>query len=182
MISTWPRIAWKMAEVELRECLMKTAILCLATVLLGSTLAAGREPKEYDSDVIYDESKIPHYDLPPLLVSFEGKRITTAEEWFNIRRPQIMSLFGNLVYGVVPVPESPIRTTFEVVKTNRDFMDGQATCRDVQIRFHNEKGQAEMLVLVFVTQSCDQDGARLLDSKKALVRRAEERGIGRPRQ
>lgn len=51
---------------------MKTAILCLATVLLGSTLAAGREPKEYDSDVIYDESKIPHYDLPLLLASSEG--------------------------------------------------------------------------------------------------------------
>ncbi len=65
---------------------MKTAVLYRAIVLLGSTLAAGREPKEYDSDVIHDESKIPYYNLPPLLVSSEGKRITTTEEWFSGNR------------------------------------------------------------------------------------------------
>jgi len=109
-----------------------------------------REPKEYDSDVIYDESKIPHYDLPALLVTAEGKKITTSEEWRNIRRPQILSLFGNLVYGCVPEPESPIKTVFKVKKTDPKFMGGKATRKDVQIRLSNDKGTVEMLVLVFV--------------------------------
>jgi hypothetical protein len=108
------------------------------------------EPKYHDKDLIYDEARVPAYDLPPLLVSSEGKRITTAEEWFQIRRPQIMSLFGNLVYGTVPAPESPIKVTFDVVQTDRQFMNGLATRKDVRIRFQNAKGKAEMLILVFV--------------------------------
>ncbi|MHC4240863.1 MAG: alpha/beta hydrolase family protein [Planctomycetota bacterium] len=129
---------------------MKKTIICIAVLLLSSTLVFGREPKEYDGDVIYDESKIPHYDLPHLLVTAEGKRITTSDEWRNVRRPQILSLFGNLVYGCVPEPESPIKTVFKVRKTDPKFMDGKAMRKDVQIRLSNDKGAVEMLVLVFV--------------------------------
>ncbi|MCP4607177.1 MAG: acetylxylan esterase [Planctomycetes bacterium] len=129
---------------------MKKTIIYIVILLLGSTLLFGREPKEYDGDVIYDESKIAHYDLPRLLVSAEGKAIKTAEEWRNIRRPQILSLFGNLVYGCVPEPESPIKTVFKVRKTDPKFMGGKATRKDVQIRISNDKGAVEMLVLVFV--------------------------------
>jgi hypothetical protein len=60
-----------------------------------------------------------------------------------------MGLFGNLIYGVVPEPESPIRTTFEVMMTDREFMGGKATRKDVRIRFENERGAAELLILVF---------------------------------
>jgi len=129
---------------------MNKAILYLTILLFGSLLVSGREPKEYDSDVIYDESKIPHYDLPPLLVTAEGKPVATATQWRNVRRPQIMSLFSNLVYGRVPQPESPIKVEFYVRKTDSGFMDGKATRKDVWIRFSNDKGKAEMLVLVFV--------------------------------
>ena len=129
---------------------MKKLAVCLAVLLFSSNITLTREPKEYDSDVIYDQSKVPHYDLPPLLVTAEGKTIKTPEEWRNIRRPQILALFSNLVYGRVPKPESPIKTEFEVKKTDPEFMGGKATRKDVQIRFSNEKGKAEMLVLVFV--------------------------------
>lgn len=129
---------------------MKKLAICLTVLLLSSTLVFSREKKEYDSDVNYDESKIPHYDLPPLLVTAEGKTIKTPEEWRNIRRPQILALFSNLVYGCVPKPQSPIKTEFEVKKTDPEFMGGKATRKDVQIRFSNDKGKAEMLVLVFV--------------------------------
>jgi len=128
----------------------RKAILCIVVLLLSSTLTFSRELKEYDGDLIYDESKIPHYDLPPLLVTAEGKRITTAEEWTNTRRPQILALFANLIYGRVPEPQSPVKMEFEVKKTDPQFMGGKATRKDVLIRFANEQGQAEMLILVFV--------------------------------
>ena len=41
-------------------------ILVLTVLWAPSTFA--RQLKELDSDVIYDESRIPHYNLPPLLV------------------------------------------------------------------------------------------------------------------
>ena len=92
----------------------------LVLVMMG--VSFGRQAKEGDKDVNYDEAKIPAYDLPDLLVTVEGKRITTAEEWYALRRPQIMSLFSNLVYGRVPEPSTPMKLTFREVKKNEDFM------------------------------------------------------------
>jgi hypothetical protein len=120
------------------------------------------EPKNHDFDVIRDEASVPPYQLPPILVSSEGKPITTAEEWFNLRRPQLMALFGNLIYGVVPAPESPITTTFGVVKTDREFMEGKATRKDVRLRFENAKGSAEMQILVFTPNGLGQPAPAFL--------------------
>ncbi|MEM7316494.1 MAG: acetylxylan esterase [Planctomycetota bacterium] len=126
--------------------------LFLTTVLLLSiaTELSAREPKEFDSDVNYDESRLPKYDLPPLLLTAEGKQVTTADDWFNIRRPQIMGMFSNLIYGRVPKPADEIKVSYEVVKTDDEFMDGKATRKDVRIKFENKLGTAEMYVLVFV--------------------------------
>jgi len=131
---------------------MRFRQLLAACLLIHFALQAtpAREPKESDKDVNYDEAKVPAYDLPPLLVSSEGKPITTADEWLHIRRPQIMSMFGTLVYGTVPAPQSPLKVTHEVVKTDPQFMNGAATRKDVRITFENAKGKAEMLILVFV--------------------------------
>ena len=108
-----------------------------------------REAKELDKDVNYDEERIPNYDLPPLLVSSMGKPINTPEEWFSIRRPEILSLFANLVYGRVPEPALPVDVRFEVVKTDPKFMGGKATRKDVKIHLENENGRMAMHFLVY---------------------------------
>lgn len=119
---------------------------------LALALAVGLradEAKYHDLDVIADESRVPAYELPPLLVTAEGKRVTTPEEWFQVRRPQIMGLFGNLLYGVVPEPASPVRMTATVVRTDPAFLAGRATRKEVRLRFDNAKGSAELHLLVF---------------------------------
>ena len=146
--------AMDMKTITIRTSPMKLLqILSLGMAILTPCpqIARADDSKNHDKDVVYDEAKVPPYDLPPLLLSSEGKAITTPEEWFNVRRPQLMALFGNLVYGVVPKPESPIRTTFEVVKTNPQFMQGKATRKDVRIHFENRNGSAEIRILVFTT-------------------------------
>ena len=92
---------------------------------------------------------MPVFELPPLLVTQDGRPIKTAEEWLHIRRPQVLALFGSLVYGNVPVPDSPIRTAVDVVHTDKQFLNGRATRKDVRIRFENDRGKAEMYVLIF---------------------------------
>ncbi len=136
----------------IRAVLLRRIVACLALLTVGlGAISRGwsEEAKYHDKDLILGEARVPAYDLPPILVTSEGKPVTTADEWFQVRRPQIMALFGNLIYGVVPAPESPLRTTFEVVRTNSAFMEGQATRKDVRIRFENAKGTAEMTILVF---------------------------------
>jgi hypothetical protein len=134
-----------------RRTFIKTSAAAFLSIGAGFAGTAGAaQSKELDSDVNYDESKVPRYDLPPILVTAEGKRIATPEEWRTIRRPQILALFSNLVYGCVPELESPVKTDFELVKIDPKFMKGKATRKDVRIHFQNNKGQAEMLILVFV--------------------------------
>ena len=129
---------------------MKKKSTIVIWLLICFTLAFGRQKKEYDFDVNYDETKVPAFDLPKLLVSAEGDSITTAYDWKNVRRPQILSLFGNLVYGQVPSPASPVKMDFVVDDVDENFMNGKATRKKVLIRFSNNKGRAEMTVLVFV--------------------------------
>jgi|TARA_B110000879_G_C11181897_1_gene518895 hypothetical protein len=124
-------------------------VFLILGLLVGSAVLA-RQAKEGDKDVNYDESKVPAYDLPELLVTVEGKRITTAEEWRTVRRPQIMSLFSNLVYGRVPEPSTPLKITFEEVKKDKNFMGGKATRKDVDIQLKTERGEKTMRIVVYV--------------------------------
>ena len=128
---------------------MRRTFVGIAVLAICVSTGQAREKKESDSNLIYDQSKIPHYDLPPLLVTAEGEPVTTAEQWRNVRRPQILSLFSNLVYGRVPAPPSPIKTEYKVLKTDADFMKGKATRKDIQIRFSNKNGSVRMTILVF---------------------------------
>lgn len=133
------------------EYMKRITVLGLAVFagLLLSPPVRADEPKNHDFDVVRVEAAVPPYQLPLILVSSEGRPVTTPEEWFNVRRPQLLALFGSLIYGVVPAPETPIKTTFEVVKTDLGFMGGKATRKDVRIRFENAKGKVEMQILVF---------------------------------
>lgn len=54
------------------------------------------------SEANYDETKVPDYTLPDPLTCESGKPITTAGEWREIRRPEILGLFAEHVYGHTP--------------------------------------------------------------------------------
>lgn len=73
------------------------------------TIAFG-QGKEWKSDVIYSEGKVPFHELQDALLTIEGKQITTQEDWLNIRRHQIMGMFSSIIYGRVPEPIMQHRT------------------------------------------------------------------------
>ena len=50
----------------------------------------------------YDESKIPPYTLPELLKTQAGKSVATSEEWTQTRRPEVLALFEQHVFGKTP--------------------------------------------------------------------------------
>ena len=129
-------------------------ILCLCFSLVFQIQA--REAKEYDKDVQYDESKLPPYDLPPLLTTSSGQSVETPEAWMQQRRPEILSLFANLIYGRVPAPAKPIEVSYEVVLEDEGFMDGMATRKDVKIHLENAKGRMSMHFLVFVPNNAQK--------------------------
>ena len=130
--------------------MLRKIIFSVVAIGFTACVVFSRELKEFDNDVNYDEARIPRYDLPDPLVTAEGKPVTTADQWRNIRRPQILSLFANFIYGAVPVPPDPIAQTYHVIKEDKSFMGGKVTKLDVSIRFKNRKGTAQTHIIIFI--------------------------------
>jgi hypothetical protein len=56
------------------------------------------------SEANYDEGKVPPYTLPDPLVALDGSAVTEADTWWQKRRPEIVALFEEHVYGRAPQP------------------------------------------------------------------------------
>ncbi len=74
--------------------------------LLGITeLRRGVEGRNQQSPNFanYDEAKVaPYPPLPALMVTKAGTRVTTAKQWWDVRRPELVELFDREVYGRMP--------------------------------------------------------------------------------
>lgn len=94
-----------------------------------------------------DESKVRPYTLPEILKTTQGKVITTAEDWENIRRPEIIKLFEDHVYGQVPQDFDKIR--FKVTKKDKKALEGAATFKEVTITVERNKKSVDMRLFMF---------------------------------
>ena len=83
------------------------------------------------SGFIYSEEKVPSYTLPDLLISGKGTKITSADMWNTIRRPEILELFRENVFG--KVPETKYNETFRIVRLDQNSMGGTAIEKQIEI-------------------------------------------------
>lgn len=101
----------------------------IAMILFAVTaLTATAQAKEFFPP---DAPEAPAYQLPDPLTALDGRKITTAEDWTKIRRPEVLELFRKEVYGRVPA--TPYQQTFKVVNQDPKAMDGAATLKQVEI-------------------------------------------------
>lgn len=77
---------------------MRQAIYFLC--LWACSLLAGHVQEADEAN--YDENKIPPYTLPALLKTANGKEVATVQQWEQARRPELLSLFIEQVYGKMP--------------------------------------------------------------------------------
>lgn len=82
------------------------------------------DPKAPDA-ANFDESNVDaNIRLPDPLILKNGKRVSTPDEWWKRRRPEIVEDFDREVYG--RVPENVPGVKWEVVNTVREEKDGVA--------------------------------------------------------
>ena len=87
-------------------------------------------------------------DRLDLLTSLSGVPITNTEEWEQFRRPELLILLEEFVYGVRP-HETPDSIWFEEKYCKQDYLDTCATFKEVEI-FVNGIGFS---VYLFLPQS-----------------------------
>ena len=104
-------------------------------------------------DVIYDESKVPPYTLPALLVAKDGTRIENETAWRNIRRPELLDLFETQMYG--KMPGRPVTMGFTVRSSVADALDGLARREEIRVSFSDREHGPAMDILLYIPQHTD---------------------------
>ena len=73
----------------------------------------------------YDEAKVkPYPPLPDVMVTNAGTRVTTAKQWWDVRRPELVELFDREVYG--RMPKALPKVSWSVTKTTEETIGGVA--------------------------------------------------------
>ena len=96
----------------------------------------------------FDESKIPPYTLPELLVRDNGKQIHNSKEWEKVQRSAILNKFTENVYG--KVPGKPKYIHFETTYVNNNALNGKATRKEITIYFTKGEKGPSMTVLLYL--------------------------------
>ncbi|HEV7349435.1 dienelactone hydrolase family protein [Telluribacter sp.] len=96
----------------------------------------------------YDESKVGDYTLPDVLTAANGKKITTKKEWEQTRRPEVLNLFEEHVYG--QFPKKYDRLEYSVKNENKQAMNGKAHLKEVEITVYNNNKPLRINVVLFV--------------------------------
>lgn len=95
-----------------------------------------------------DESKVGTYVLPELLKAQNGEDINSVEKWNAIRRPEILLLFEDNIYGRVPKDFDKIE--FKVLAQDRNALNGKATYKKVAIYVVRNKKIITIQVNLFI--------------------------------
>ena len=113
-----------------------------ATLLLSGATAFAQKPN-------YDEAKVPKFDLPNPLVAADGTKIETADDWRNKRRPELLALFEQEMFGKRP-SVAPEKIKFEELTSDANALGGKATRKEIRVYFDapNKTPKADVLLYI----------------------------------
>ena len=124
---------------------MKSHLLWV-TPFLYPLLAAAQPP-----EANYDETKVVSYTLPDPLVMVDGTAVSDAKTWLERRRPEVLALFAEHVYGKTPERRLPV--TFEVTSVDEQALSGTAVRKEVTAYFTDKKDGPHMDILMYLPKN-----------------------------
>lgn len=96
----------------------------------------------------YREQEVPDYVLPSLLKTEGGEEIKTVKDWLYKRRPAIIQLFKDEVYGQLPDNFDAI--AYETVHENPEAINGTAHLKEVDIQVSRNEEDISLRLNVFI--------------------------------
>ena len=113
-----------------------------------------------EGDFNYDESKVVSYTLPDPLLSADGTRVTTARDWNNKRRKEILRLFETEVYGKTPA--RPSTAHFHLNEADTEALQGLATRKQVTIALGKAINDPVMELLLYIPKAAKKPAPAFL--------------------
>jgi len=130
------------------EC-MKRALICfIGPVFLSVGVYAQKTDRFMGEIVNYDEGTVPAYTLPDILLTAEGKKIKSVSAWEKKRRPEVLALFEEHVYGKTPARFDSLK--FVVTNENVVAMAGKAHLKEITITVWNSGNSVSFPVVLFI--------------------------------
>ena len=125
---------------------MKNALT--AFLLLLSLLSIKSFAQEFTPN--YDESMIPEYTLPELLIAEDGQKIQSSQLWEDKRRAEIFADFESQVYGKTPSELCDVDIQ-KILET--DVFGGKATMKEIRMTFSKNNTTLRMDILLFLPKA-----------------------------
>ena len=117
--------------------------LLMASVFFTAMDDAEAQPAGFN----YDESKIPAYTLPEALTCLDGSKVTDSKTWLTKRRPELLNLFAEHVYGRTPKGDITVR---EEWVQHEPALNGRATRKQVRLVFERGGVKRHVDILVYL--------------------------------
>ncbi len=132
---------------------LKSCFLSIILTLPGWGIVFAQYPSDYVAN--FDDAAVPVYTLPDPLVLSNGEKIADAETWWQRRRPEILALFENEMYGKTPtlagdLPDKKLCISYELLTDKPDALGGKATRQEVRVHFGKEKDAPFLDLLIYI--------------------------------
>ena len=94
-------------------------------------------------------------DVPALMVTKAGNKVTDVATWEKVRRPELLDVFLENEYGRRPV-ERPDTLAFETAEPDKPMMDGKAIRKRVRASWKGPYGSQSFVFTAFIPVSAKE--------------------------
>lgn len=110
----------------------KVIMFCLALTGMMCAEAQIYPRRDYSKLANYDESKVPEYTLPNVLLCQDGEVVTTKEMWEQKRRPEVLEMFTTYMFGKAPALKE--RLPYKIERVSKKALGGRATRKEITLQ------------------------------------------------
>ncbi|MBD3353158.1 MAG: acetylxylan esterase [Candidatus Lokiarchaeota archaeon] len=96
----------------------------------------------------YLESKVPEYELPPLLIKNDGSKVKNSNDWYEFRRNELLNLLKTHEYGRSPKYSGGLK--YKVIEHNELALNGLAIRKQIGICLHPDDEDSIMNLLIYL--------------------------------
>jgi len=122
-----------------------SAVLVQIAWLVGMATAQGAEVRHAGFN--YDEAKVPAYTLPDVLTGLDGVKVNDVKIWQTRRRPELLGLFADQMYGRTPTGKVAVR----VERVREELaLDGLARRKQLRLVFEGNGVTRHVDVLMYL--------------------------------